>query len=157
MGTRRTSLILIVAFASSALSQSPAVARVVVTPAAPDVTVGQPLQLKAQAVDSSGRVVPNVTIRFQRAVGILGDFLASALNPNVGAWTLSPAATEVESQTVRWIAELIGYTRDCGGILVSGGNMANLVCFWTARAVSGSTSLALRPTRVTLPTRASRA
>ena len=42
-------------------------------------------------------------------IGILGDFLAAALNPNVGAWTLSPAATEIESQTVRWIAELIGY------------------------------------------------
>ena len=70
MGTRRTSLILIVAFVSSAGAQSPPVARVVVTPAAPEVTVGQPLQLKAQAVDSSGRVVPNVTIRFQRAVGI---------------------------------------------------------------------------------------
>jgi len=70
MGTRRTSLILIVAFVSRAGAQSPPVARVVVTPAAPEVTVGQPLQLKAQAVDSSGRVVPNVTIRFQRAVGI---------------------------------------------------------------------------------------
>jgi len=29
-------------------------------------------------------------------IGILGDFLASALNPNVGAWSLSPAATEIE-------------------------------------------------------------
>jgi glutamate/tyrosine decarboxylase-like PLP-dependent enzyme len=67
-------------------------------------------------------------------VGILGDFLASALNPNVGAWVLSPAASEVERQTVRWIAELIGYAPDCGGLLVSGGNMANLVCFFAARA-----------------------
>ena len=67
-------------------------------------------------------------------IGILGDFIASALNPNVGAWTLSPAATEIESQTVRWIAELIGYPPDCGGILVSGGNMANLVGFFAARA-----------------------
>src|SRR6185295_11481609 len=47
-------------------------------------------------------------------IGILGDFLAGALNPNVGAWTLSPAATEIESQTVRWIAQLIGYPVDCG-------------------------------------------
>ncbi|HET6180725.1 MAG TPA: aminotransferase class V-fold PLP-dependent enzyme [Candidatus Sulfotelmatobacter sp.] len=66
-------------------------------------------------------------------IGILGDFLAAALNPNVGAWTLSPAATEVESQTVRWIAELIGYPINCGGLLVSGGNMANFVCFLAAR------------------------
>ena len=67
-------------------------------------------------------------------IGILGDFLASAVNPNVGAWILSPAASEVESQTIRWIAELIGYPSGCGGLLVSGGNMANFVCFLAARA-----------------------
>jgi aromatic-L-amino-acid decarboxylase len=67
-------------------------------------------------------------------IGILGDFLAAAVNPNVGAWILSPAATEVESQTVRWVAALIGYPVECGGLLVSGGNMANLVCFLAARA-----------------------
>lgn len=66
-------------------------------------------------------------------IGILGDFLAAAVNPNVGAWTLSPAATEIESQTVRWIAEFIGYPIDCGGLLLSGGNMANFVCFLAAR------------------------
>ena len=67
-------------------------------------------------------------------IGILGDLLASALNQNVGGWMLSPAASEVESQTVRWIAELIGYPADCGGLLVSGGNMANIVCLLAARA-----------------------
>jgi aromatic-L-amino-acid/L-tryptophan decarboxylase len=66
-------------------------------------------------------------------IAILGDFLAAAVNPNVGAWTLSPAATEIESQKVRWIAELIGYPVSCAGLLVSGGNMANLVCFLAAR------------------------
>jgi glutamate/tyrosine decarboxylase-like PLP-dependent enzyme len=71
-------------------------------------------------------------------IGILGDFLASALNPNVGAWILSPAATEIERQTVRWIASLIGYSEDCGGLLLSGGNMANVVCFLAARAAKTS-------------------
>ena len=66
-------------------------------------------------------------------IGILGDLLASAVNPNVGAYDLSPVATEIERQTVRWIAELIGYPTNCGGILVSGGNMANFVCFLAAR------------------------
>jgi aromatic-L-amino-acid/L-tryptophan decarboxylase len=74
-------------------------------------------------------------------IGILGDFLASAVNPNVGAWMLSPAATEVESQTVRWIASLIGYPADCSGLLVSGGNMANFVCFLAARAAKGGAAL----------------
>ena len=67
-------------------------------------------------------------------IGVLGDFLAAAVNANVGAWTLSPAATEIEAQTVRWIASLIGYPDECGGLLVSGGNMANLACFLAARA-----------------------
>jgi aromatic-L-amino-acid/L-tryptophan decarboxylase len=67
-------------------------------------------------------------------IGILGDLLASAINPNVGAWTLSPAASEIEAQAVRWIAELVDYPTDCGGIFVSGGNMANFVCFLAARA-----------------------
>jgi aromatic-L-amino-acid/L-tryptophan decarboxylase len=67
-------------------------------------------------------------------IGVLGDFLSAALNANVGAWTLSPAATEVEAQTVRWMASFIGYPAECGGLLVSGGNMANVVCFLAARA-----------------------
>ena len=68
-------------------------------------------------------------------IGILGDFLASAVNPNVGAWILSPVATEIEEQTVRWIADLVGYPRG-GGLLASGGNMANLVGFFAARAAA---------------------
>jgi glutamate/tyrosine decarboxylase-like PLP-dependent enzyme len=71
-------------------------------------------------------------------IGVLGDFLASAVNANVGAWTLSPAATEIEAQTVRWIASLVGYAPDCDGLLVSGGNMSNLVCFLAARAAKAS-------------------
>ena len=67
-------------------------------------------------------------------IGVLGDLLASALNANVGAWALSPAATEIESQAIRWIASLIRYDPGCGGIFVSGGNMANIVCFLAARA-----------------------
>ncbi len=69
-------------------------------------------------------------------IGILGDFLASAINPNVGAWMLSPLATEIERQSVAWIAELLGYPTDCGGLLVSGGNMANMVGLWAARAAA---------------------
>jgi glutamate/tyrosine decarboxylase-like PLP-dependent enzyme len=67
-------------------------------------------------------------------IGMLADLLAAAANPNCGAWALSPAATEIEAQTVRWIAQLIGYPAECGGVLVSGGNMANMVGLWAARA-----------------------
>ena len=67
--------------------------------------------------------------------------IASVLNCNVGAWKLGPAATEIEAQTIRWIAEFIGYAPDCGGLLVSGGNMANFVGFLAARAAAGGVEL----------------
>src|SRR5687768_535652 len=67
-------------------------------------------------------------------IGMLGDLLAASINPNVGSFILAPVATEIEAQTVRWIAELLGYPRDCGGIFVSGGNMANFVALLAARA-----------------------
>ena len=66
-------------------------------------------------------------------IGALGEMLAAAVNSNVGAWLLSPMASEIEGQTVRWIAEMLGYSPQCGGLFVSGGNMANLVCFLAAR------------------------
>src|SRR5271170_6696455 len=66
-------------------------------------------------------------------IGALGDLLAAAVNPNVGAWLLSPMASEIEAQTIRWIAEMLDYPKDCAGLFVSGGNMANLVCFLAAR------------------------
>jgi glutamate/tyrosine decarboxylase-like PLP-dependent enzyme len=66
-------------------------------------------------------------------IGALSDLLAASVNPNVGAFILSPVATEIERQTVQWLAEMIGYTPTCGGLFVSGGNMANLVGFLAAR------------------------
>ncbi len=71
-------------------------------------------------------------------IGMFGDFLAAALNQNVGSWRLAPLATEIEGQAVRWIAELIGFPASCGGLLVSGGNMANFVGFLAARVAKAS-------------------
>jgi glutamate/tyrosine decarboxylase-like PLP-dependent enzyme len=72
-------------------------------------------------------------------IGTLGELLAAAANPNCGAWLLSPMASEIEAQTIRWIAEMLNYPTDCGGLFVSGGNMANIVCFLAARqAKAGS-------------------
>jgi glutamate/tyrosine decarboxylase-like PLP-dependent enzyme len=42
-------------------------------------------------------------------------------------------ATEIEKQTVKWLAEFIGLSPTYGGILVSGGNMANFTAFLAAR------------------------
>ena len=66
-------------------------------------------------------------------LGALADLLASAVNPNVGAQILSPVATEIEKQTIGWLAEFIGVSPNYGGIMVSGGNMANFTGFLAGR------------------------
>jgi aromatic-L-amino-acid/L-tryptophan decarboxylase len=66
-------------------------------------------------------------------LGALADLLAAAINQNCGLRDLSPAANEIERQTVDWLATLVGFPRPCGGIMVSGGNMANLLGFFAAR------------------------
>ncbi len=65
-------------------------------------------------------------------MGALGDLLAAAVNANVGSAQLGPIASEIEQQTIRWIADLIGYP-GTEGILLSGGNMANMCALWAAR------------------------
>jgi aromatic-L-amino-acid decarboxylase len=74
-------------------------------------------------------------------IGMLADLLAAAANPNVGSWQLGPVATEIEAQTVRWIAQLVGFPADGGGLLVSGGNMANFVALLAARRAAGGEAL----------------
>ncbi|PZX46858.1 pyridoxal phosphate-dependent decarboxylase family protein [Algoriphagus chordae] len=73
-------------------------------------------------------------------MGALADLLAASVNPNVGAQILSPIATEIEKQTIRWLAEFIGVSADYGGLLVSGGNMANFTAFLAARTAKAPKS-----------------
>ncbi len=65
-------------------------------------------------------------------IGTLADAMASAVNPNCGGWRAAPAAIEIERRTIRWLAELIGYSPECGGVFVSGGTMANVAALRTA-------------------------
>ncbi|HEY1404416.1 MAG TPA: aminotransferase class V-fold PLP-dependent enzyme [Pyrinomonadaceae bacterium] len=76
-------------------------------------------------------------------IGAFADLIASALNQNVPAWRSSPAATHVEQTVIRWLAALVNYAEGAGGLLTSGGSMANLNALYVAhrtqaRAQSGS-------------------
>jgi aromatic-L-amino-acid/L-tryptophan decarboxylase len=64
-------------------------------------------------------------------VGILSDYLASAMNPN--CWGGDHAAIHVEAAVMRWLAEMLGYPATAEGILVSGGSMANFTALAAAR------------------------
>jgi glutamate/tyrosine decarboxylase-like PLP-dependent enzyme len=65
--------------------------------------------------------------------GVAGDLIAAALNQNVGGWRLSPAATEIELQLTRWLAAQFGLPEGSGGLLTSGGAMANFIGLKAAR------------------------
>ena len=65
-------------------------------------------------------------------IGIFAEALAACTNTNAGAWRLGPAAAAIEAQCLRWIAEFVGYPEEAGGILVSGGTMANFAAVLTA-------------------------
>ena len=74
-------------------------------------------------------------------IGALADLLATAINQNLGANILSPMATAIEVQTVKWLAELIGVSNEYGGLIVSGGNMANFTAFLAARTAKAPKTL----------------
>ena len=65
--------------------------------------------------------------------GAAADLLAAGFNPNVGGWTLSPAATELELHLMRWLAERFGLPAGAGGLMTSGGAASNLTALKAAR------------------------
>ena len=58
-------------------------------------------------------------------LAMMADMLAAAMNPHLAGFDQAPA--RVEQQVVRWLAELMGFPPDAGGVLVTGGTMANLL------------------------------
>jgi glutamate/tyrosine decarboxylase-like PLP-dependent enzyme len=64
----------------------------------------------------------------------VGSMLAAALNINVTCWRSGPAATDLEHLTIDWMKEILGYPAQAGGLLVSGGSMANFAALAAARS-----------------------
>jgi aromatic-L-amino-acid/L-tryptophan decarboxylase len=58
-------------------------------------------------------------------MGFLGEALVAALNPQLATLARSQLASKIELETVRWIAERVGWGAEFGGTFTSGGNEAN--------------------------------
>ncbi len=65
----------------------------------------------------------------------VGELLSSTINQNGAKWHLSPAMTEIEKRIVKWTAEMIGFTPNAGGAMVSAGSEANLAGLTVARNI----------------------
>ncbi len=59
---------------------------------------------------------------FQSAVA---DLIASAVNRYVGVWIAAPGLVQLEMNVIRWFCDIVGYPPDAGGILTTGGSLAN--------------------------------
>ncbi len=65
--------------------------------------------------------------------GAIAEMLAAGVNMNLGGWQLSPSGSEIEHHLMRWFGDRFGLPETSGGLLVSGGSMANLVSLKLAR------------------------
>src|SRR5580704_12841341 len=71
-------------------------------------------------------------------MGIIADFICSAINQNVGAYSIGPSAVAMERRAVRWLTDLCGFDGNAGGNFTSGGMMANFIGLKVGRdAVTG--------------------
>jgi glutamate/tyrosine decarboxylase-like PLP-dependent enzyme len=66
-------------------------------------------------------------------ISAFADALASTLNQNCNMWTLSPAANAIEQRVISWFHELFQFPQGAGGMITSGGSMANLTALAIAR------------------------
>jgi glutamate/tyrosine decarboxylase-like PLP-dependent enzyme len=112
--------------------------------------VDEPLPVEGKGASDSmrflfERVVPRMTRvnhpRFHAYIpapssfiGAVGEILAAGINPFVGTWLGGATVSALELTAVRWIAELVGYPIEAGGILTSGGSIANLSAIAAARS-----------------------
>src|SRR4051812_1915721 len=61
-------------------------------------------------------------------MAVLAEALVAALNPQLATQNRAQLATKIENETVRWIAERVGWPGDAasiGGTFTSGGNETN--------------------------------
>jgi aromatic-L-amino-acid decarboxylase len=63
----------------------------------------------------------------------VADLIADAINRYVGLWRAAPGLVQLESNVVAWLCEIVGLPVGSGGVLTSGGSLANFSATVAAR------------------------
>jgi aromatic-L-amino-acid decarboxylase len=77
-------------------------------------------------------------------VSAVADMLADITNKYSGIAFSGPGSVKIESQVIRWMAEVVGYPSTAYGNLTSGGSIANLIAIKAARDLHGINSTNVR-------------
>ncbi|MGH2677106.1 MAG: pyridoxal phosphate-dependent decarboxylase family protein, partial [Actinomycetota bacterium] len=85
------------------------------------------------SVTSSGPRFFHFVIGGVTPAALGGAWLTDAIDQNPGLWTASPMGSALGRVSVEWLRDLFGLPSDWGGVLVSGGTMANYVGLAAAR------------------------
>lgn len=64
----------------------------------------------------------------------LAELYAALVNRFTGLWMPAPGFVALESDVIGWLCQIVGYGEGSGGILTSGGSLANLAAVVSARA-----------------------
>ncbi len=63
----------------------------------------------------------------------VADLISDATNRYVGVWIAAPGLAQIEENVIQWFATMLGMPAPAGGILLTGGSLANLDATITAR------------------------
>ena len=63
----------------------------------------------------------------------VADLIADATNRYVGVWLAAPGLAQIEENVIQWFCAMLGLPSSAGGILTTGGSLANLIAVITAR------------------------
>lgn len=63
----------------------------------------------------------------------ISDLITSTANRFAGVWLAGPGLAAIEELVLQWFRDLIGFPSEGGGVLTSGGSIANLIAIVAAR------------------------
>ncbi len=63
----------------------------------------------------------------------VADLISNAVNRYIGVNAAAPALVQLETNVIRWLCEIVGYGAGSGGVLTTGGSLANFTAIVTAR------------------------
>jgi L-2,4-diaminobutyrate decarboxylase len=75
-------------------------------------------------------------VSFPLSTAVWTDAVISALNQSVAVEEMSPTLTALEHRVVRWMCDAVGFPRESGGTLTSGGTEATFTALLSARAAA---------------------